>query len=296
MTAACGAQAPGPSMIEAEDAAPTAQDRPSGTDATTSADVATATDAPRPTQDSTVSPQDAGPPRVDAGAMDVPRVTDVGMTMDVPRVTDTGAADTGAVDSGPRDTGTTVDSGGPSFPPGVCGEPVASTTTGPTVNEATINFNWSMACFDRRNNSLFVFVEDTDTRGTALRFYDYLAMGGPAGGDTVDLSTYRARARPFFVSTISGIALEPMWHYDRDYLAYAGTATFTELRRTNPIGTRLRVRFQNVQARQVATYTDGTCRDVPNGGRMIVRDLSLDMTVNDLCTDQDCIDWAGGCM
>ncbi|MBI5514348.1 MAG: hypothetical protein HY909_11305 [Deltaproteobacteria bacterium] len=213
-------------------------------------------------------------------------------------VLDTGRPDTGAPDTGPVDTGV-VDTGpadtGMTFPAGVCAEPVAATTTGPVMNLPTINFNWSMACFDRRNGLLFVFIEDTERQMVALRFNDYLTRGGPAGGDTVDLSRFRSRTTPFFVSTISGIMTEPMWRYERDYLAYEGQAVFRELRRENPIGTRLRVEFRNVRARQVQTLTDRTCRDAPNGARMNITSLNLDLMVNDLCTDSDCIEWAGGC-
>jgi hypothetical protein len=158
----------------------------------------------------------------------------------------------------------------------------------------TIRFNWSMQCYRPENGSLFVFVEDIENQMVALRFYDFLNNGGPATGSTIDLANHRLPAAPFFVSTISGIETEPTWRYQRGYVAYAGTVIFHQLQRMNPVGTRMRVEFRDVRAREVRQYTNGRCENVANGGRMHIRSLMLDLPVNNQHTDQDCIDWAGG--
>jgi hypothetical protein len=62
----------------------------------------------------------------------------------------------------------------------------------------------------------------------------------------------------------------------------------------NPVGTRMRVEFRDVRAREVRQYTNGRCENVANGGRMHIRSLMLDLPVNNQHTDRDCIDWAGG--
>lgn len=205
-----------------------------------------------------------------------------------------------AVDAGaPRDTGvvTPRDSGpapADAGPATLCADPVPASTTGPQINLETINFNWSMQCYRPEDGSLFVFVEDTERQMVALRFYDYLNNGGPATGDTIDLANARVAARPFFLSGLSGIRLEPSWSADRSYLAYEGQVVFHQLQRNNPVGTMMRVEFRNVRLREVRTYTNGRCENVPNGARMFVRSLNLNLRVNNLHTDQDCIDWAGG--
>ncbi|MEZ4393274.1 MAG: hypothetical protein R3A48_19490 [Polyangiales bacterium] len=177
---------------------------------------------------------------------------------------------------------------------GSCSDAVPPTTTGPVLELDTIRFNWSMQCYRPENGSLFVFIEDTENQMVALRFYDFLNNGGPATGSTVNLAQYRLPAAPFFVSTISGIQTEPMWSYQRGYVAYAGQVIFHQLQRTNPVGTRMRVEFRDVWAREVRQYTNGRCDNVANGGRMHIRSIMLDLPVNNLHTDQDCIDWAGG--
>lgn len=213
------------------------------------------------------APASGGP--IDAGT--APR--DVPVARDVPVVT--------------QDTG-------PVTMNGTCTDPVPPTTRGPTLEFDTIRFNWSMQCYRPENGSLFVFVEDTENQMIALRFYDFLNNGGPATGDTIDLSRYRLPAMPFFVSTISGIVTEPMWGYQRAYVAYEGQVIFHQLQRANPVGTRMRVEFRNVRAREVRQYTNGRCENVTDGGRMLIRSLMLDLPVNNLHTDQECIDWAGG--
>ncbi len=187
----------------------------------------------------------------------------------------------------PTDTGPTVVTG-------TCADPVPATTTGPTVTLDTIRFNWSMQCYRPEDGSLFVFVEDTERDMVALRFYDFLNNGGPTTGTTVDLANFRVAARPFFVSGLSGIETEPMWRAARSYLAYEGQVVFNQLQRSSPVGTRMRVEFRNVRLREVRQYTNGRCENVANGGRMVIRTLSLDLPVNNIHTDQDCIDWAGG--
>lgn len=204
--------------------------------------------------------------------------------------------------SGPIDAGTVTPRDVPTTPPAdlgntgmnLCSDPVPATTTGPTVNLETIHFNWSMQCYRPEDGSLFVFVEDTETQMVALRFYDFLNDGGPATGDTIDLSRARVSARPFFVSTLSGIVTEPSWSAQRSYLAYEGQVIFHQLQRTSPVGTRMRVEFRNVRAREVRQFTNGRCENVVNGGRMFIRSLLLDLPVNNLHTNEDCIDWAGG--
>lgn len=207
-----------------------------------------------------------------------------------PRDAGTTPTDTGVVL--PRDTGVvpTADAG----PATLCSDPVPATTTGPQINLETINFNWSMQCYRPEDGSLFVFVEDTERQMVALRFMNYLNNGGPATGQTVDLSTIPLAQRPFFVSGLSGIRLEPSWSADRSYLAYEGQVIFHQLQRTNPVGTMMRVEFRNVRLRQVRQYTNGRCENVPNGARMFVRSLMLNLRVNDIRTDDDCRDWAGG--
>ncbi len=177
---------------------------------------------------------------------------------------------------------------------GLCSDPVPPTSAGPLVTLDTIHFNWSMQCYRPEDGSLFVFVEDTKSAMVALRFYDFLNSGGPATGDTIDLGRTRAGTRPFFVSTLSGIVLEPTWRAQRSYLVYEGQAIFNQLQRTSPVGTRMRVEFRNVRAREVRQYTNGRCENVPNGGRMFIRSLVLDLPVNNIHTNEDCIDWAGG--
>lgn len=194
----------------------------------------------------------------------------------------------------PRDVVTVPQDSGPVTMNGSCTDPVPPTTRGPVLEFETIRFNWSMQCYRPENGSLFVFVEDTENQMIALRFYDFLNNGGPATGDTIDLSRYRLPAMPFFVSTISGIVTEPMWGYQRAYVAYEGQVIFHQLQRANPVGTRMRVEFRNVRAREVRQYTNGRCENVTDGGRMHIRSLILDLPVNNLHTDQDCIDWAGG--
>jgi len=198
--------------------------------------------------------------------------------------------DTGVVV--PRDTGVMppADAG----PAGLCSDPVPATTSGPQINLETINFNWSMQCYRPEDGSLFVFVEDTERQMVALRFYDYLNNGGPATGQTIDLATAPLAQRPFFVSGLSGIRLEPSWRADRSYLAYEGQVVFHQLQRTNPVGTPMRVEFRNVRLREVRQYTNGRCENVPNGARMFIRSLMLNLRVNNIHTDEDCIDWAGG--
>lgn len=213
-------------------------------------------------------------------------------------------AGSGPIDAGtpPRDAGVVTPRDGGFTPPtdlgntgtGLCSDPVPATTTGPTVNLETIHFNWSMQCYRPEDGSLFVFVEDTERAMVALRFYDFLNDGGPITGDTVDLSRVRTPSRPFFVSSLSGIMTEPMWRAERSYLAYEGQVVFHQLQRTSPVGTRMRVEFRNVRAREVRQYTNGRCENVPNGGRMFIRTLLLDLPVNNIHTNEDCIDWAGG--
>jgi hypothetical protein len=201
----------------------------------------------------------------------------------------------------PVDQGVTPPRDVPTTPPadlgntgmGLCSDPVPA-STGPVVNLETIHFNWSMQCYRPEDGSLFVFVEDTETDMVALRFYDFLNNGGPATGDTVDLSRTRAGTRPFFVSTLSGIMTEPTWRAQRSYLAYEGEVVFNQLQRTSPVGTRMRLEIRNVRAREVRQYTNGRCENVPNGGRMFIRRLLLDLPVNNIHTNEDCIDWAGG--
>lgn len=201
------------------------------------------------------------------------------------------------VDAGTvRDTGVVRDAAAPvdAGPLSGCAGPVPAATAGPELRFETIHFDWSMQCYRPEDGSLFVFVEDTQRDMVALRFYDFLNHGGPATGDTLDLSAFRAPARPFFVSTLSGIVTEPTWRYERAYLAYEGQVVFQELRRSSPVGTRMRVEFRNVRAREVRQYTDGRCENVADGARMFIGSLVLDLPVNNLHTDQDCIDWAGG--
>gem|GEM_PF-1395065 len=214
-----------------------------------------------------------------------------------------------AVPGAPRDAGSTVpDVGsttprdvGTTLPPtdlgntgmGLCSDPVPP-STGPVVNFDTIRFNWSMQCYRPEDGSLFVFVEDTENAMVALRFYDFLNNGGPVTGDTIDLSRVRAGTRPFFVSTLSGIQTEPTWRAERSYLAYEGQVVFHQLQRSSPVGTRMRVEFRNVRAREVRQYTNGRCENVPNGAQMTIRSLMLDLPVNNIHTNEDCIDWAGG--
>ncbi len=210
-----------------------------------------------------------------------------------PRDAGSSVADTGSTT--PRDAGTTLpptDLGNTGM--GLCSDPVPPTSAGPVLNLDTIHFNWSMQCYRPEDGSLFVFVEDTENAMVALRFYDFLNNGGPATGDTIDLSRVRAGARPFFVSTLSGIVTEPTWRAARSYLAYEGEVVFHQLQRSSPVGTRMRVEFRNVRAREVRQYTNGRCENVPDGGRMTIRSLILDLPVNNLHTDVDCIDWAGG--
>ena len=116
----------------------------------------------------------------------------------------------------------------------------------------------------------------------------------PATGDTIDLARTRAGTRPFFVSTLSGIVTAPTWSAQRSYLAYEGEVVFNQLQRTSPVGTRMRLEIRNVRAREVRQYTNGRCENVPNGGRMFIRRLLLDLPVNNIHTNQDCIDWTGG--
>ncbi len=214
-------------------------------------------------------------------------------------------AGSGPIDAGtvtPRDSGTVTPRDVPTTPPAdlgntgmnLCSDPVPATTTGPTVNLETIHFNWSMQCYRPEDGSLFVFVEDTETAMVALRFYDFLNDGGPITGDTIDLSRVRTASRPFFVSSLSGIVTEPMWRAERSYLAYEGQVIFHQLQRSSPVGTRMRVEFRNVRAREVRQYTSGRCENVVNGGRMFIRSLLLDLPVNNIHTNEDCIDWAGG--
>lgn len=208
-----------------------------------------------------------------------------------------GGVDAGAIgrDAAPAPRDSTTP--GPDVPVtlnGSCSDPVPPTTRGPVLELDTLRFNWSMQCYRPENGSLFVFVEDTETRMVALRFYDFLNHGGPATGDTIDLARHRLPTMPFFVSTVSGIVTEPMWRYERGYLAYEGQVIFHQLRRVDPVGTRLRVEFRNVRAREVRQYTNGRCENVTDGGRMHIRSLLLDLPVNNIHTDQDCIDWTGG--
>ena len=206
-------------------------------------------------------------------------------------------AGSGALDAGgtlPRDGGTAVPTDLGNSGLGLCSDPVPPTSAGPVVNLETIHFNWSMQCYRPEDGSLFVFVEDTENAMVALRFYDFLNDGGPATGDTLDLARTRAGTRPFFVSTLSGIVTAPTWSAQRSYLAYEGEVVFQQLQRTAPIGTRMRVEIRNLRAREVRQYTNGRCENVPDGGRMFVRSLILDLPVNNLHTDVDCVDWAGG--
>ncbi len=151
-----------------------------------------------------------------------------------------------------------------------------------------------MQCYRPADGSLFVFVEDTERRGVALRFYDYLNDGGPVTGQTVDLSMARLAQRPFFLSGLSGIQTEPTWRAERSHLAYEGQVIFHQLQRTNPVGTPMRVELRNVRLREVRQYTNGRCENVPNGARMFVRSLMLNLRVDNVHTDQDCIDRVGG--
>lgn len=220
-----------------------------------------------------VASLDGGKPNFDGGASDASTIaSDRGVT-DVP--------------VSPVDTGVSV-------PPGRCLEPVSPTSTGPLIELDTLHFNWSMQCYEPADGSLFVFVEDTKDQHVALRFYNFLNHGGPATGDTIDLAQHLGRARPFFLSMISGIETEPTWRYERDYLAYSGQVIVHRLQRQNPVGTTLRVELRDLRAREVRNYTDGRCESVPNGARIHVRSLILELPVNDLHRDQDCIDWAGG--
>jgi hypothetical protein len=208
-----------------------------------------------------------------------------------PRDAGAPAVDLGAA---PRDVGTTVPADLGNTGTGLCSDPVPATSSGPVVNLDTIHFNWSMQCYRPEDGSLFVFVEDTENAMVALRFYDFLNNGGPATGDTIDLASARAGTRPFILSTLSGIVTEPTWSAQRSYLAYEGQVVFHQLQRASPIGTRMRVEFRNVRAREVRQYTNGRCENVVNGGRMVIRSLTLDLPVNNLHTDEDCVDWAGG--
>ena len=216
-----------------------------------------------------------------------PGTADAGVTL---RDAGTALTDTGAA---PRDV-QTVTPDVPVTMNGSCTDPVPATSRGPLLELDTIRFNWSMQCYRPENGSLFVFIEDTENQMVALRFYDFLNNGGPATGDTVDLSRFRVPSAPFFVSTISGIVTEPMWSYQRGYVAYEGQVVFNQLQRTNPVGTRMRVEFRNVRAREVRQYTNGRCENVVDGARMHIRSIVLDLPVNNARTDQDCIDWAGG--
>ncbi|MDB4928380.1 MAG: hypothetical protein JWM10_864 [Myxococcaceae bacterium] len=194
----------------------------------------------------------------------------------------------------PRDVGTTVPADLGNTGTGLCSDPVPATSTGPVLTLDTIHFNWSMQCYRPEDGSLFVFVEDTENAMVALRFYDFLNNGGPATGDTIDLSRARAGTRPFILSSLSGIVTEPTWSAQHSYLAYEGEVVFHQLQRSSPIGTRMRVEFRNVRAREVRQYTNGRCENVVNGARMVIRSLTLDLPVNNLHTDEDCVDWAGG--
>ena len=225
------------------------------------------------------APRDAGTPVLDAGVTP-------------PRDAGTPVLDAGVTP--PRDAGNPVPTDLGNSGTGLCSDPVSPTSTGPMLNLETIRFNWSMQCYRPEDGSLFVFVEDTETAMVALRFYDFLNNGGPATGDTIDLARTRAGTRPFFVSTLSGIVTAPTWSAQRSYLAYEGQVVFQQLQRTAPIGTRMRIEIRNLRAREVRQYTNGRCENIPNGGRMFVRSLILDLPVNNLHTDVDCIDWAGG--
>lgn len=177
---------------------------------------------------------------------------------------------------------------------GRCADVVAPRTTGAVLEYGTIDVIWDMACWDDADGSLFVFLEDYDRDDIALRFRLYPgAMGAPAVGETTSLGRYSALANPFFVSMLSGIAFDEGGSYDAEFLAYAGTVTIESFDAGSPVGSTLRMVFEDVWGREV-NITRTSCGDVENGRRMHIRRLAFEVTVGALHSDAECIEWAGG--
>ncbi len=109
----------------------------------------------------------------------------------------------------------------------------------------------------------------------------------------MDLACHSGMARPFFVSTLSGVAFDTGGSYDAEYLVYSGTATVRSFEAGSPIGTYFRMDFDDVWAREIRSTSAG-CSDVADGDRMHIDHLVVEGTIADLEADWDCRAWILG--
>jgi hypothetical protein len=172
-----------------------------------------------------------------------------------------------------------------------CADVVAPTTDGDVLEYGTINANWDMACWDDADDSLFVFIEDTEVEDIALRFYIWTG-NGIGEGDVIDMAEHHSLTMPFFVETLSEVRFDEGGGYDGEYLAYAGTFTFTQLDESSPVGSELRFEIEDLWLREIGGVNE--CSDVSDGRRMHIDRLVYSTPIGALHEDSECIEWAGG--
>ncbi|MBI2895954.1 MAG: hypothetical protein HYY06_20520 [Deltaproteobacteria bacterium] len=174
---------------------------------------------------------------------------------------------------------------------GGCREVVAPRTSGEILEYSAIQINWDMACWADEDDSLFIFVEDTEEDDIALRLVIF-RDGGPSEGETVDMNEYAGLAAPFFVETLSGVAFDEGGSYDGEYLAYAGSATIEAFDEDTPVGSTFRIRFDDLWAREIGAGQ--VCEEVEDGRRMHIDSVTIEVAVGALHEDSECIEWGGG--
>jgi len=179
-----------------------------------------------------------------------------------------------------------------------CLDVVAPTSTGTVLSYPTIDVNWQMLCWHSGTRTeigwdLFVYVEDIELEDVALRFPFYLEGGFPEVGATIDLACHSGLARPFYISTLSGVAFDEGGGYDAEYVVYEGSARVVSFDASSPVGSWFEIELDDVWARE-ANVTSGGCSDAPNGDRMFIDHLVIEGTIADLEADTDCRWWVLG--